>query len=203
MKYQELDQKANELATKISKGGDAEALNELLKLMQPIVKKEARKRSISTNGLLEYEELESLFNETVWKSAVHYKGESNFTQCLRLRLNRMAIKLYRHYTGKKQISPMMKVSLDYVDSETGESLSQILKDTEILEDQIMTKKLLDEFCQTHEHDGWIIRMLEYGFKPDEVSKMLGAPSYDGKSRQAMSRLKKKLINYLAQEEQVA
>ncbi|MTV49823.1 hypothetical protein GJ688_12660 [Heliobacillus mobilis] len=203
MIYQELDQKANQLATKVAKEGDEEALNELFELMKSIVTKEARKRNISTKGFLEYEELVSLFNETVWEAALQYNGDSNFTTFFRFKLNRKSIKLYRHYNGKKQISPELKLSLDYVDSETGDLLSEMLKDTEIFEEQVMTKKMLDEFCKTHEHDGWIIRMLEYGFKPDEISKMLGAPSYDGKSRQAMSRLKKKLIKFLAQEEQVA
>ncbi|MBC9786508.1 hypothetical protein H1S01_18805 [Heliobacterium chlorum] len=203
MTFKELDRKADALATMYLRSGDGQTFDDLFKLMQPIVRKEAYKRSLNTRGLLHYDDLVSGFNEMIWVTAVHYKEKTRFTQRLRFNLNQKAIALYRESLQKKNIPPEMTMSLEFEDNVTGETLIDLIEDSEMTDDVVIIKKMLDEFCKTHEHYGKIVRMLEFGITMDELSKMLGAETYDDKTRQLITRIKRKLLGFLASEEQVA
>ncbi|MZP28668.1 hypothetical protein GTO91_02905 [Heliobacterium undosum] len=188
--------KIDGFALEFAKTGDGHSFTELLRLMDPILKYEARKRE---NHRIRYQDIYSVFQEAVWKAAIDFDGRTSFVQRYRVIMLREFIDLCRYHRAIKRVSDTLQTT-DF-DENTLDWNSICKDDVSTVEQTVVgnaqKKELLDGFARTNEQQGKIIKLLDFGCTFQEIASVVfGASEYDARSRKGVQRAKEKFKEYL-------
>ncbi|MTV50025.1 hypothetical protein GJ688_13695 [Heliobacillus mobilis] len=187
-------------ALEFARTGDGHAFEELLRIMDPILKYEARKRE---NEYIHYDELYLMFQETVWEAALDFNGEKTFIQrCMHI-MYRKFIDLCRHYRAQKRfpIKPLIYLANDgNEETESSASPLWLVENSAVeqtVEENLYIKELLDGFARTNEQQGKIIKLIHFGCTNKEIASIVfGENEYGDRPRKGVQRAKQKFKEYL-------
>ncbi|MBC9786438.1 hypothetical protein H1S01_18440 [Heliobacterium chlorum] len=187
-------------ALEFARTGDGHSLEELLRIMDPVLHYEAHKRE---SEYIHHDDIYTMFRETVWEVALDFKGDTTFIQRCMRRMKQKFIALCRHYRAQKRFPVKPLIHLVNDGNEEVEFSASNIRIDEVstiekdLEETLYIKELLDGFARTNEQQGKIIKLIHFGCTNKEIAAIVfGDDEYGDRPRKGVQRAKQKFKEYL-------
>jgi hypothetical protein len=208
----------NKLAVKYAKTKSSDTLADIMELTRPMIYHEAIKAERRYGYIgIERDEMISEYMQDVWEAlsgeaVLKFNGSSNFTQRFHDFFKKSLVDRLKYYNSRKR-SDMTTVSLDKTirvdNSRTSpegidaslEYINASFKEMrKTAEEEFIGNEWVNEtlagFARSNEREALIIQMVYHGYETIEIAQALGSPSYDQKTRKAVSRAKSNFKKFI-------